>query len=281
MTQLTTNAASLLKPEQVNALIVEPLTKESTAFQVSTVARTSSTQYRFPVITGDPDTAWVPEGAEIPADDANVEELLVTPKKVAGLTVISNELANDSSPQATAVIGQRLVNSLRRRVDAAFFANTTVNGPAGLGSIAPTDVYAGAAGYGNIDPFLEAIAAAEGVGAQVTSFVTSPDSALDLAKLKKGTGSNEPLLQPDPAKPAGRVIAGVPLVVSPDAPNNGTVYAIPKALSFVVLREDVQVALDSSAFFTSDRVAVRVTMRVAFAWPHEAAVVRVLTSDAP
>jgi HK97 family phage major capsid protein len=280
MTQLTTNASSLLRPEQVNALVVEPLTKESTAFQVSTIARTTSNQYRFPVITGDPDTAWVPEGSEIPVDDADVAELLITPKKVAGLTVISNELAADSSPEATAVIGQRLVNSLKRRVDSAWFATATTNGPAGLGSITPTTVYGGAA-YTNVDPFLEAIAAAEGVGAQVTSFVTHPDTALDLATLKKATGSNESLLQPDPSKPAGRVIAGVPLITSPDAPNNGTVFGIPKALSFVVLRADVTVALDSSAFFTSDRVAVRVTMRVGFAWPHEAAVIRVLRSVAP
>jgi HK97 family phage major capsid protein len=280
MTQLTTNASSLLRPEQVSALIVEPLSKESTAFQVSTIARTTSTQYRFPVITGDPDSSWVPEGSEIPADDADVDELLVTPKKVAGLSVISNELAQDSSPEATAVIGQRLVNSLKRRVDSAWFAAATANGPNGLGSITPTTIYGGAA-YGNVDPFIEAIAAAEGVGAQVTSFVMHPDTALELATLKKATGSNESLLQPDPAKPAGRVIAGVPLVTSPDAPNDGSVYGIPKALSFVVLRTDVVVALDSSAFFTSDRVACRVTMRVGFAWPHEAAVIRVLRDDAP
>jgi hypothetical protein len=41
------------------------------------------------------------------------------------------------------------------------------------------------------------------------------------------------------------------------------------------------VAVDSSAFFTSDRGAVRVTMRVGFAFPHEAAVVRVKRDDAP
>lgn len=281
MTQLTTNSGSLLKPEQVNSLIVEPLTKASTAFAVSTVVRTNTTQYRFPIIVDDPDTNWVAEGAEIPVDDADIEELLITPKKVAGLTVVSSELAADSSPEATAVIGARLVNSLRRRVDQAWFAASTPNGPSGLGAVTTTDVYAGASGYANVDAFAEAIAAAEGVGATVTSFVTSPDTALDLTRLKKATGSNEPLLQSDPAKPAGRVIAGVPLVVSPDAPADGTIYAIPKERAYVVLREDVQVALDSSAFFTSDRVAVRVTMRVGFAFPHESAIVRVLVADAP
>lgn len=279
MTQLTTNAASLLKPEQVNAVIVEPLTRESIAFQTSTVAKTASTQYRFPRITGDPDTAWVPEGQEIPIDEADVDELLVTPKKVAGLTVISNELANDSSPEATALIGQRLVQSLRRKVDSSWFAAATPNGPAGLGSITPTDVFAGAA-FANADPFVEAVSAAEGVGAQLTAFVCSPATALELATLKESAGSNKALLQPDPTQPAGRTVAGLPLLTSPDAPDNA-VWGIPKARAFVVLRQDVSVALDSSAFFTSDRVAVRVTMRVAFGFPHEAALVRVLRDDAP
>ncbi|WP_235848221.1 hypothetical protein [Mycolicibacterium holsaticum] len=60
MTQLTTNAASLLRPEQVHAVIIEPLTRESVAFQASTVVHTDSHEYRFPRIVGDPDTAWVP-----------------------------------------------------------------------------------------------------------------------------------------------------------------------------------------------------------------------------
>ena len=280
MSNLTTNTASLLKPEQVGPLIVEPLTQESVAFQASTLVRTDSHDYRFPRIVGDPDTGWVAEGAELPVDDLDVDEVLVTPKKVAGLTVISNELAADSSPEATQVIGQRLVNSLKRKVDAAWFAATTANGPAGLGSITPTLVYGGAA-YANVDAFLEAQAGAEAAGASVSVFVTHPTTALALAKLKKATGSNEPLLQADSTKPAQRLIAGVPLLTSPDAPADGTVWGIPKPLAFVVLRKDVEVVVDSSAFFTSDRVAVRVVMRVGFAFPHEAALVKVLEDVAP
>lgn len=39
------------------------------------------------------------------------------------------------------------------------------------------------------------------------------------------------------------------------------------------------VAVDRSAFFTSDRIAVRVTVRVGFGFPHEEAVVAVLPID--
>lgn len=40
----STNSAAILRPEGVGNLIIEPLTKESPAFQVSTVVTTSSTE---------------------------------------------------------------------------------------------------------------------------------------------------------------------------------------------------------------------------------------------
>lgn len=207
-------------------------------------------------------------------------ELTVTPRKCAGLTVVSNELAADSSPEATAVIGQRLVQSLRRKVDSAWFANTTRNGPSGLGSIAATQIFTGAGGFTNLDVFLEAIAASENVGSKITTFVTSPDTALDLARLKEGSTSNRNLLQPDPTQPGRRVVAGVPLLVSPDAPAD-VVWGVPKAAAFAVVRQDAEVVVDSSPFFTSDRTAVRVTLRVAFGFPQASAIVAVRATAAP
>jgi HK97 family phage major capsid protein len=105
MTQLTTNAASILNPEEVNALIIQSLTQESVAMQASTLVRTGSHDCRIPLVTGDPDTSWVPEAAEIPLDEVDFGEQTVTPKKCAGLTVVSNELIADSSPEATNIIG--------------------------------------------------------------------------------------------------------------------------------------------------------------------------------
>ena len=249
------------------------------AFASSTVVNITSKDYRIPVLTGDPDTVWTPEGQEITPDEANFDEVNVTPLKVAGLTVISRELAADSTPEAEKVISTRLVQSLRRKIDVAWFANTTANGPSGLGSITPTLVYGGTS-FVDTDPFLEAVAEAELEGARLTAFVAHPSTVLALSQLKElpNADSNKPLLS-DASAPGGRTIAGVPLVSSPDAPNDGTVWGIPKARVFVIVRQDAEVAVDRSAFFTSDRVAVRVVLRVGFGFPHEAAVVHILDSD--
>lgn len=276
MALTTVNGSSILKPEQINDLIVTPLTQESVAFQVSTVARTDANQYRVPRVVGDPTTGWTPEGTEITPDDVDLDEILVTPRKVAGLTILSNELIADASEDAARLIGQRLVNSLRRKIDAAYFANATPNGPSGIRSVAGvTSVLSGVAGsVSNYDVFYEGAALVEAAGGQVTSWVASPAHAIALSRIKESTGSNKSLIQPDVTQPTRRQLAGAPLVLSPDLATP-EVWGISKPYSIVVLRNDAKVEIDSSPFFTSDRTAVRVTLRVGFAFAHPAALAQV------
>jgi HK97 family phage major capsid protein len=53
------------------------------------------------------------------------------------------------------------------------------------------------------------------------------------------------------------------------------IWAIPQAHSLVVIREDVETEVSTDVFFTSDRVAVKTTMRVGWGWPHPGAVVKI------
>jgi HK97 family phage major capsid protein len=102
---------------------------------------------------------------------------------------------------------------LARKVDAAFFADTTSNGPSGLRSLDDIQfIDTDTTPLTNVDAFSEAISKAENVGATVTAFVANASTVLALSKVKKLTsGSNEPLLQPDPTRPTRRQILGVPL----------------------------------------------------------------------
>lgn len=279
MSNDTTNAASILRPEDVHSLIVEPVTRESVAFAVSTPVQTNSKEVRFPILTDDPTAEWVDEGEELNVDDAAFDDLVVTPKKIAAITAVTSELATDSSPEAQAVIGEALVRSLTAKIDSAFFGDTVVHGPYGLKSRSGVQLVLAGTTPKNTDAFLEAISRVEQVGSTLTNWVSDPDTALYLAKLKKQDGSNEPLLTTDAASPTGRLIAGVPLVVSPfvtpKASPSPTIWGIPKTRSFAVIRKDVTVDTDKSAFWTSDRIGVRAIARVAFGWPHEAALVEV------
>jgi HK97 family phage major capsid protein len=199
--------------------------------------------------------------------------LSVTPKKLAGLTVITNELAADSSPAALQVVGDGLVRDLERKLDSAFFGNTVTNGPNGLGSLTTTVIDAGDT-WTNLDAFEGAKSAAETLHTNVTAFVTNPATALALASLKEQTGSNKPLLGADPTSPTSRVIGGVPLYVSPDVATN-VVWGIPMQHSLLVYRQDASVVTDTSVFFTSDRVAVRATLRASFGFTYPLGFVKI------
>jgi HK97 family phage major capsid protein len=196
MTLNTTSGVAVLTPEQVEALVVQPLIRQSVAMQVSTVIQTSSHETRFPIVQTDPTTAWTPEGQEINVSDADLEELVAVPKKLAGLTVVSNELVSDSDPSALEIVGQGLVRDLQTRLDAAYFTGFTANGPSGLESISFGFVNTGTT-FTNLDAFADAMSQAETVGAQITSWVAPPHTLVDLQKIKVATSYNQPLLGTD------------------------------------------------------------------------------------
>lgn len=276
MALYTSTGPGILSPEEVNELVVRPVSRMSVAYQVSQLIVIGSHEYRFPILREDPAASWVAEGAEIPVDDPDITELTVTPKKVAGLTVVSREMANDSiNPGAQDIVGEALARDVARQVDVAYFGPATpTNGPSGLGTLTGiAEVNAGS--ITNTDPFAEGQSMAEDVGAAVSFWVASPSTVLHLSTLKQeATNSNLPLLQPDPTQPTRRQILGVPLISSP-AVDDVTIWGVPHAFSYVVQNDQPTLDVDASPFFTSDRVAVRTTLRVAFGHPHPAAVVKI------
>ena len=126
MTLLTDvgSGSSILTPAQVEQLVVQPLIRDAVATQTSTVIQTLSHDSRFPIVEQDPATSWTEEGEEITSSDADLDELVVTPKKLAGRTICSNELVADSDPSALQVVGEGLVRDLAVRLDAAYFGTT-------------------------------------------------------------------------------------------------------------------------------------------------------------
>lgn len=275
------NFTPILTPEEVGQLVVQPLTEDSVAGRVLTVVTMSanSKDYRIPVVTADPSASWVSEGAEIVPSDQTVQETVVSPSKLAGLSIVSSELANDSTPAALNTIGDGLVRDLTRKLDQALFTATTTNGPSGLPSVSGVQTVSAGASYGNVDAFSDAIYLAAQANATVTSFVTNPATAMALSKVKEQTGSNKPLLQADPTQPGQRQILGVPLITSPYVSTTGNaVWAISGAYSYLVIREDAEVETDTSVYFSSDRVAIRAKLRVGFGFPHPASIVKIATS---
>src|SRR5215207_8886523 len=153
----TTTFSPILTAAQVNELFFRPLTQQSIAGQTMTTVLINEHSYRFPIVTADPSAGWVAESAEIPVSDMTLAEQTATPSKLAALSVISQELADDSSPPAVAAVGAGIVRDLTRKLDQALFTATTTNGPGGLPGVAGVTAVSAGASYGNVDSFTAAV----------------------------------------------------------------------------------------------------------------------------
>lgn len=260
--------------------VILPVISLAVAAACSTVVQVVGHDYRVPRITADASAAWVAEGETIPSSGVSADEIICTPSKVAGLAVISSELAADTDPAAAATVGDSLARDISRKLDEAFFGSRGVSlvQPAGLSDL-PAVGAAGVTviqdpGDTGLDPWAEAINAAAALGVVLDSFACSPDVALRLATLKESASSLRPLLGNDPTAAGALTVLGVPLLVSP-AITPGVCWGLPKNRSTVVMRKDAEITVDGSRYFDSDQVGVRAICRVGFVWPQPAAIIKI------
>jgi HK97 family phage major capsid protein len=270
MAVLNSTLENAYTPEDYGKLVDIEVNAKSVAFQAATVVDTNSHQIRFPVLVSDPATGWYAENSAITLVDADTDEVVVVPKKVAGLTQVSNEAAEDSDPAVAEIIGRALARDIAKKVDAGFFADTTTNGPSGLLSVSYTTEDSGT--IANLDSFHDAKSAAIAEGAELTHFVLAPDVALTLAKLKVlTTGSNQSLVD---SVDDGVRLAGVPVLVSP-AVAEGNAWGLDKSQIMTVRRLGTTVVSSKDAAFGSDATQIRAVSRVSFGFANPAGIIRI------
>jgi HK97 family phage major capsid protein len=209
----TTNVAGPL-PRDYDDLVVRTAVDESVFAKGATIAMTGSHTYRIPVVVSDAAAAGVAEGAEITPTDPTPTEVAVTPAKIAALTVISSELAEDSTPAAAEIVGAGLARAIARKIDAAVASSLASPTPDGLTDLVGFSPYVDADAWSNLDWSAHALSLAGSVGASLTASVASPATASELATVRVATGSNAAILGADPTSPTSRQVAGVPLNVS-------------------------------------------------------------------
>src|SRR5664280_2471768 len=137
----TTSNVDGLLPVDYGSLVVTPALQASVFARVAATVTTGATEYHIPIVTADPTAAWVAEGAEITPADPTITELIVTPSKLAGLTIVSREAADDTNPTAAQVVGEGLARDIARRIDQAAFAGLASPAPAGLATLSGVQTY--------------------------------------------------------------------------------------------------------------------------------------------
>ena len=254
-------------PSDFGKLLNTALQSESIGLQATTVVPTDKVSITFPKWVADPAVNWLTELGTI----TDTEGVTVTPSKVGGITRLSNELADDSSPQVAELAVGGLVNQIAHAIDTAFVGNTATNAPSGLLSITPSTVDTGT-GITNVDPFVQAIFKAKLVGAKLTHWLMNPAVAETVAKLKKATGSNEHLISFDARGELS--ILGLPVLTHSGVDAATQFWGIPSDRVVTVLRKDAEVSRSQDSGFYNDALDVRAITRVGIGFLHEAAVVR-------
>jgi HK97 family phage major capsid protein len=216
-----------------------------------------------PRLLADGIATWTAELAQINSDSPTGDTITLTPKKAANVVNLSNESVRDAPVSELDAVGASLARSVARRIDLTAFSTdaATATSPPGL----LVGVQAQTGGIATVDAFLKAEATIAQVGGSATAIVLNPADTLALQLLKQGTGSNVPLLQPDPTLPGRYSIGGVP-IISTTVKTAGTALVLDGSTVVIGVGTDVEVAFSSDAAFTADAVTARVVARVDFAW---------------
>lgn len=273
MTNTTTGSglvttAGAFTPEDFGSLVDLAVKAKSIAARTATLFQTDRDKVTFPKWVSDPSVAWYKELATIAATDGSTSEVSVDIYKTAGLTLISNELKDDSDPAVADLVGSGLANQIARAVDAAYLGNTATSTPSGLLSAAYTNVDTGTA-ITNLDPFIQARYASVAAGSELSSWIVSPATAELLSKLKIQSGSNQSLIQ---FVADGITVAGLPVVVSDQVDGATKFWGVPRSHVVLVARKGT--AVEQFPAVDKDGTYVRAVARYGIGYLNPAGVVR-------
>lgn len=272
----TTDDVSGILPADYASLIVQPTRQAAIALHesVSTVIVTDAHELIVPRVIDDGDAGWYAEGEDMSGGDGELDSVTITPKKIGRVRKISNELADDSSPEAQDIVAGMLGQAIATGIDAAFFGSLTAPAPKGLPWIAANvNAISSIGAWDDLDPFAEAISASQMDNGILSAFVANPGDALGLMTLKEKADSNVLLLGSDATSATARRILGVPLLVSKHV-EPGVIWGLDKRFITIALRKDVDISVSRERHFETDETAVKGVMRLDWAFTHPKTIVR-------
>jgi HK97 family phage major capsid protein len=253
-----TGFGAAITPEEWAGYVLDHLAAASVVLASgATEVRTSAKQIHMPRITGDGAVGWYSELEAIGPGDPVGDELILTPKKVAALTTLSNEAVDDSTPSVLDAVGNAMVKAVAREADRAYFAGT---GPANDQPVGIMTLPGLPASIGPVD-YAEIITAAGVVRAAGGTPNVAYLNPADLTALQLVVdGNNRPLIQPDPSQGMSETIGGLRIWATPAVPAAQALIAQADQI-VVAVRTDASVVVSTDAAFSTDGTVARVVAR--------------------
>jgi HK97 family phage major capsid protein len=255
--------------------IVQYLTSIAPVYDVARKLRTTTGgDIVIPRVTANQSVAWIGEGSTITAADPTISSVTLGAYKLASITLLSSELANDASFPIEQVIGEHAGRQIALVAGSAFTLGTGTSQPTGFITAATT---AGAlstatkGGTGVPSTFFDAadvvglLYALEPMYRNVdTRIMASTTAMAKLRKLQDTTGQflfSPSLTENTPDRFAGySLLENVSMAAVGSASKSVAVLHGP---SFIV-REvgQVEVARSEDRYFETDQIAIRTLYRV-------------------
>lgn len=271
----TDSAGGVLVPVDTSKQVFDRLRPASVVLSAGCTVIPIDRETTLPVIGASVTAAFVAENGEISASDMTFAGKTLTPRKLSALQRASNELLQDSMPEARKVIEFDLVKKLAEALDSAFIAGDgNAPNPRGLRNTQSANVvYMGTdGGVLTLDAILQAIGRLEAANAKPGAILMHPRDFQNLKAAKTGiSGDNRYLIAADPSGAFNKSLFGVPVFTSSQVPTNEVRGGSGAVCSSVIVfdpsqvvigrRQDVQVLYDTSRYFEFDQTAIRATTR--------------------
>ena len=247
---------SAVTPEMWAAYVLSHLSAQSVVLASgATRITTAQRVVHVPRVTADGSADWFGELEEINVGDPQGDELVLTPKKCAALTKLSDEVVTDSSPDVLDTVGTAMVRAVALVVDRALLGGAGGKEPLGVFGQAGQHV----AGPIEIDSLIDAAGLVSDVGGAATVAFVNPADHTALQKQKDG--NQRPLLTPDYSGGPSSTVYGLAIYPTKGVAV-GTALVCDPAQIVVAVRNDPTVAVSTDALFTQDGAVCRVIARV-------------------
>jgi len=287
----TPGAGRAFTPQEAASYFIDRLHAASVGLASGfTVVRTDRREVAIPRLTADSGAKWAIEGEDLLTSDMVSDTLVATPRKLAALNILSNEVRMDSVPAILNAVGQSMVRALALKLDLGIFEGSGtapeirgLKNTSGIGSIS---MGTNGGALSNLDAIADALGLLTANNASPSAIAMAPRSWQTLSKVKTATGSNQPVLTTGGTMAEGitRSLFGVPVYLTSQlsvaetqgtASNASSIYVYDAAQIIAVIRNDATVEVDSSAAFRTDESLVRCILRADVVVPNPAAVVRI------
>jgi len=226
----------------------------------------SGEDIKVPVESTRPLATAIDEGTSISPLDPTFSSLTLKAQKVAVLTKVSRELLEDSGIDVVAYLGRTLGTSIGIKVNNLLTVGTGTNEPNGIVTAAGSGITGGTAtGAFTADNLIDLAHSVDGAYVRLgASFMMRRTTMGALRKLKDGNGQF--LYVPAAEVGAPDSFMGFAINENPDVPavGAGQKSVLFGATSSYHVRQvgGVELARSDDAYFASDEIGLRLTMRV-------------------